>query len=289
LRVTLSYQSQVVAGFVGNTAARSAFTLLGRELWEVPTVLYSNHPADRSFAGEAVPAKTLCDLVEGLRTNRLAARIDQILSGYFGSADQVEVVADALDGLREGGREVGYLCDPVIGDSEAGVYVREGIAEAIRDQLVPRATVVTPNHFELEFLTGRKVTDDASLWAAARTLQARGPDTVVVTSVATAKTPARTTRTAMVSHDQAWIVETPRFESPAHGAGDLLAALFSARLAMGMPPVEALSLAVSGVHGVVRATGDQPDLALTAARDEIVNPATNFPARPTPLPSSDDG
>ena len=47
-----------------------------------------------------------------------------------------------------------YCCDPVIGDVEEGVYVREGIEEFLRDHALPQADIATPNRFELERLTG---------------------------------------------------------------------------------------------------------------------------------------
>src|ERR671939_549202 len=59
-----------------------------------------------------------------------------------------------------------YCCDPVIGDAGRGVFVRPGVAEFLRGRAVPAANVVTPNHFELEFLTGRELRSLAALKAA---------------------------------------------------------------------------------------------------------------------------
>ncbi len=51
---------------------------------------------------------------------------------------------------------------PIIGDEPAGIYVDEAAASAVRDQLVPLADIVTPNAFELGWLSGRAISDGAS-------------------------------------------------------------------------------------------------------------------------------
>ena len=50
-----------------------------------------------------------------------------------------------------------YACDPVIGDVGRGVYVAPGVGEFFRDRALPQATILTPNAFELEWLTGLPV------------------------------------------------------------------------------------------------------------------------------------
>lgn len=282
---TLSFQSQVVAGHVGNTAARAAFAALGRGLWEIPTVLFSNHPAGRTFAGEVVDPDLMRRLVRGLLDNGLMAGVDTIVSGYMRTPDQVAVVGEAVDRARSAKPSLRFICDPVLGDRPSGLYVPEDVAAAVRDDLIPRATVAIPNHFELDFLTGRQAEDDAAVWRAARDLQAMGPEVVIVTSVATHDSPADSLRVFLLDRSDGWIIETPRVRSPAHGAGDLLAALFVARAAAGIPAVESLSLAVSGVYGVVQATGQRLDLALPESRGELVAPSTVFTAEAKPLPS----
>lgn len=273
---TLSFQSQVVAGFVGNSAARLAFALLGQPLWEVPTVLLSNHPAGRSATGETLDAHRLERLVAGLFDNGLAGQIGFVLSGYLGHHGQAEVIARTLDRLSAEGRFVGYVLDPVIGDRAAGAYVGEGIESAMRDALLPRARLVTPNHFELERLAGQPAPDDAAVWRNAKALQSVGPTTVIVTSVATAETPPQAVRTFLLSGDQRWVIETPRVDTPAYGAGDLTTAALVARLAAGDAIELALARAVSGVYGILVATGNSPDLAAAEASREIANPTTAF-------------
>ena len=77
----------------------------------------------------------------------------------------------------------------MIGDDADGVYVRRGIPELIRDRALPLADIITPNQFELAHLTGMDCTTLAGAKAAVAALQARGPRTVLVTSLRTESTP----------------------------------------------------------------------------------------------------
>lgn len=279
---TVSFQSQVAAGAVGNSAASMVYAAFGRALWAVPTVLYSNHPASRAFAGETVSSASLHRWIAAFEENGLIEQVDQVQSGYLGAADQTQAVLALLSAARKTGRAVSYVCDPVLGDQAAGLYVPPALAAAIRETLVPAADIVTPNLFELRYLTGASVDTAAQVWAAMQSLQAMGPRIVITTSVITQGTAAADIDTFLLDGADRWCVRTPRIASPAHGAGDVMTAAFLARLANGETPDSALSHAVSSVHCILAATGNQPDLALHAARDDLLSPAPVFPAVATP-------
>ncbi len=59
------------------------------------------------------------------------------------------------------------------------IYVPEGAVAVYRDEIVPLASVLTPNQYEAELLTGMKISSEADALAACQTLHARGPRTVV--------------------------------------------------------------------------------------------------------------
>ena len=88
-----------------------------------------------------------------------------MLSGYQGAEDVGAVILDAVARVKQPTPTAVYCCDPVMGDVGRGMFVRPGIPEFMRDRVVPAADVVTPNHFELDFLAGR---DDAHPGRAAR-------------------------------------------------------------------------------------------------------------------------
>jgi pyridoxine kinase len=285
---TVSFQSQVAAGAVGNSAASMVYAAFDRALWAVPTVLYSNHPAGRAYAGEAVSSASLHRWIAAFEKNGLIEQVNHVQSGYLGAADQAQAVLVLLSAARKSGRVVNYACDPVLGDQAAGLYVPPAVATAIGESLVPAADIVTPNLFELGYLTGAPIDTAAQVWAAMQSLQAMGPRIVIATSVITQDTAAADVDTFLLDGANRWCVRTPRIVSPAHGAGDVMTAAFLARLADSESPRSALSHAVSSIHCILAATGNQPDLAIHAARDDLLSPTPVFPAEARP-PSSGDG
>ena len=83
-------------------------------------------------------------------------RVAAVLSGYQGAEDVGAVVLETVARVKELNPSAVYCCDPVMGDVGRGMFVRPGIPEMMRDHVVPAADVITPNHFELDFLSGRE-------------------------------------------------------------------------------------------------------------------------------------
>ena len=116
-------------------------------------------------------------------------RADMILSGYLGSPEIAAVVADFVARAKARNPSLLYCCDPVLGDRDRGLFVQADIPPLVRDRLCPLADIITPNHFEFEWLCGAKAATTIEMIAQAQTLLARGPSTVVVTSAELADTP----------------------------------------------------------------------------------------------------
>lgn len=268
----LSIQSHVAFGHVGNSAASLPLQRLGFEVWAVPTVLFSNHPAHGGTGGDAVAPDAIGALVAGLDSLGALGRCDAVLSGYLGSPGAAEVVARAVAMVRAHKGEAPYLCDPAFAH-EDGLFVAQAVAEAVRQRLIPSASIATPNPFELAYLTGVPVDSLESALEACRALRELGPDTTVCTSVPLGE---GTLGTLAVAGEEAWLVETPKLPGPHHGAGDLFSALFLGHTLNGSDLASALGAAVSGTFGVLNATGTAPDLALVAAQDEVVSPSVIF-------------
>lgn len=271
----LSIQSHVVFGHVGNSGATLALQRLGFEVWAVPTVLFSNHPAHGGTAGDAVAPDAMGALVGGLDSLGALARCDAVLSGYLGSPGAAEVVAEAVAMVRSHKASAPYLCDPAFAH-EDGLFVPRAVAEAVRTRLIPSASTATPNPFELAHLTGVPVDSLESALTACRALRDLGPDTAICTSLPLGE---GALGTLAVAGEEAWLVETPKLPGPLHGAGDLFSAVFLGHTLGGLDLARALGAAVSGTFGVLEATGTAPDLALVAAQDEIISPSRTFAAR----------
>lgn len=269
--VILSISSQVAYGHVGNAAVVPGLQALGCEVLAVPTVMLAHHPGHGPPKGRVVPAEEVAALVSGLDDVGALGRASGVLTGYLGLPETAAVAADALARLRRRNPKALYLCDPVIGDGER-VYVREGVEAAIRDRLLPLADAITPNHFELERLSGRAVRGELEAVAAARALIARGPRVVFVTSFRRGEAPADTVETLAVTADEAWIVATPRLDKVPQGSGDLLAALLLGHLILGVAVPNALARAVSAVHVVLAASAGLPEMRLVAERNRLLTP-----------------
>ena len=279
----LSIHSSVALGHVGNSAAVFALQRLGHEAWPINTVVLSNHPAHGGFRGRVTPAVEIVELVRGLDERGALAACAAVLTGYLGAADQGPAMLAAVTAVRAANPQALWLLDPVIGDGAAGagrVYVKPGIAEFLRDQAVPLADILTPNAFELGFLSGQPVDTAAAALAAADTLRARsnGRRPLVVATGLELRDASPGQLTTIAADDSgAWRVTVPRLAHAAHGAGDVFAALFLGRRLAGDGVPAALGHAAAAVQAVV--AGSDPaaaDLALIAAQDALGSPPHRF-------------
>jgi pyridoxine kinase len=274
----LSVQSRVAYGHVGNTASVFPLQRLGIEAWALDTVAFSNHTGHGQWRGSAVAAAVIADLFHGIAALGVLPQIDAVLSGYLGDAATGPVLIDIVEAVRAANPKALFCCDPVIGDVDTGSYVTEGIAEFFRERALALADIVTPNCFELEFLTGARVASLAQAAEAALGLRAAGPGIVLVTSLDAA--PAKPDQMTMLAAgpDGAWAVETPRLPITLNGCGDVTAALFLAHLLRGQHLAEALALTAAAIFAVIEETQRQGryELALVAAQDEIIAPTRRF-------------
>jgi len=282
----LSLQSHVAYGYVGNRAATFPLQRLGHEVWAVNTVEFSNHTGYGAWRGRAAPADQVGEIVQGIEALGLLPRCDALLTGYVGDAALADVVLDTARRVRAANPKAIWCCDPVLGDIDTGIYVKPGIDIFFREHAIPAADLVTPNHFELEHLTGRRVSTMSEALAAARTLL-KGPKLALITSLRRADAPADQIEMVAVSSDAAWRIATPLigFEIAPNGTGDAVAALFTAHwLASGGPAggdvADALGKAASSIFAVLQATHElgERELQLVAAQDRLVSPPRRFTA-----------
>lgn len=264
----LCVSSAVASGYVGINAARFALQELGFEVLAVPTVLFSSHTARSGWRGRALPPEHVSELLDGLAAQGLLADVSLVLSGYLGRPENAAAVAQAVRHVRALNPAVRYVCDPVLGNRAAGSYVAAGVRDAVRDELVPLADVLTPNHYELELLTG--VADPG----LALTRLCGDSRIAVVTSAEDARIPADRVGLLLYGGDRVRLATTPRLGVPTHGAGDLTAALFAGQLTRGLDPEAALSATVRAVTRVLRTPRQDPwELPLVAARHELTGAA----------------
>lgn len=274
----LSIQSSVAYGHVGNSAATFPLMRIGVEVWPVITVHFSNHTGYGAWRGPLLSAQDVADVVRGIDERGVLGRVDAVLSGYQGAEEMGAEVLRTVELVRQRNPRAVYCCDPVIGDVGRGVYVRSGIPEFMRDQVVPRAQIVTPNHFELDLLTGRETNTVAEVLAAADALRATGPDVVLVTSTVLAGGNPDEILMLVDTADGAWQVTTPRLERSFTGSGDLTAALFLAHYLEGDDAGVAMGRTADVVYSLLLATTEagSDELLLVQAQDQLVSPSHHF-------------
>lgn len=272
----LSIQSAVAYGHVGNSAAVFALQRLGHEVWPIDTVQFSCHTGYPGWQGEVFPPAQLTALIDGLAACGALAGCDAVLSGYLGAAATGAVVLDAVWRLRESRPGTLFCCDPVMGDTEHGLFVAADIPAFFARSAIPAADIVTPNCFELSLLTGRSLHDLGDLVAAARHLRRQGPGTVAVTGVTAPLLPSGRIGAVVVTAEGAWLAETPllEFPTPPHGTGDVFAALLLGRLLTGEQPTEALAKTVGALYAILLRTQAAMvrELTLIAAQDQLATP-----------------
>ncbi|OYX72206.1 MAG: pyridoxal kinase [Rhizobiales bacterium 32-66-11] len=274
----LSIQSHVAYGHVGNASAVFPLQRLGVEVWPIHTVQFSNHTGYGAWRGQVFEAALVLELVEGIAERGQLAKCDGVLSGYMGSADLGAAILATVARVRDANPRATYCCDPVIGDVGRGVFVRPGIPEFMRDLAVPAADVITPNQFELEWLTGQTLATRADALAACAQLQKTGPGVVLVTSLHTQETPAQSIDLLACGPEGRFLVRTPRLDVAPNGAGDAIAALFYFHWKRSGSVAVALGAAASSIYGLLRRT-DQAgarELLLVEAQEEFVRPSRVF-------------
>jgi pyridoxine kinase len=277
----LSLQSHVAYGYVGNRAATFPLQRLGHEVWAVNTVEFSNHTGYGAWRGRTAPADQVADIVAGIEALGLLPRCDALLTGYVGDAALGDVVLDTARKVRAANARAVWCCDPVLGDIDTGIYVKPGIDIFFRERAIPAADLVTPNHFELEHLTGAKVSTMSDALTAARSLL-KGPRLALITSLRRVDAPAHQVEMVAVTRDDAWRVATPLigFDIAPNGTGDMVAALFSAHWIESGDVAGALEQAASSIFAVLEATRamGERELQLVAAQDRMIAPHRRFTA-----------
>jgi pyridoxine kinase len=253
---------------------------LGVEVWPIHTVQFSNHTGYGSWKGRVFDGPAIEEFVEGIAERGVLDRCDGVLSGYMGSADIGNAILSAVAQVRALNPDALYCCDPVIGDVGRGVFVRPGIPEFMREHAVPAADIVTPNQFELDYLSGltTETLDDAQRAIAA--LHAMGPKAVLVTSVVTQETPSDAVDLVAGEGGRFWRVRTPKLSLSVNGAGDAIAALFFVHYARSGSAPMALAEASASVYGLLKRTEEagSREILTIAAQDEFVSPTYRFPA-----------
>ena len=186
-----------------------------------------------------------------------------IKTGLLGGAEQVRVVARWVDRLRAAG-PLALVVDPVLTSSSGAAFADAATLQALRDELLPRATVVTPNRREAQQLLGDTGSDEAAaLPALARRLREAGAQAVCITGGDSADAAGQVLDWIASVHASGWLASPRIVTAHQHGTGCTFASGVAAALALGFVPADAAVLAKMATthalrHGHVAGSGAGP-------------------------------
>ena len=260
----LVISSLVASSQVGGLVTHQVLNAASIRPYFLPTVVMGRHPGLGAPGGGPAPMDLMASALEGMKANGALDQADAVFTGYFKNPDQVRLAAGLIAEARVQRPELLVMVDPIIGDGAAdggdgGLYVSAETARAIRDDLMPFASVITPNRFELAWLSGRELTTPEDVVAAARTLA----PVVLCTSA-----PAGLNEVSVISvtPDDAFSAQMPRIEPAPFGTGDVFAASALAERLAGARWRDAAARAMARISHVLdetRMAGDPADLLLT--------------------------
>ena len=248
LRV-IAISSHVAHGAVGLTIQTPCLQMAECETIAIPTCILSTHPGIVKPYYHDLSSQDVAALLSGLKKTKVATHANGIITGYFSHPEQILPVAEFIRYLQQKRPDLIYLCDPVIGEEE--VYTAPGVGEAIRDLLLPLAHIVTPNIFELGWLTrSQPVTQDAIVQAA----QQISCPIVVVTGV---EIDSNRIGVCCVEEGSVHWEYAALRRQPPHGIGDAFSAFLLGSLLNGNKIVPSLARTMQNVTRLIDAAGVQ--------------------------------
>ena len=277
----LSIQSAVAYGHVGNSAAVFPLQRIGVEVLPVYTVNFSNHTGYGAWRGPLIAPADVAEVIAGIEERGAFPKIDAVLSGYQGGEGIGDVIVDAVARVKAANPDAVYACDPVMGNAKSGCFVAPAIPILLREKVVPVADIITPNQFELGFLTGTEPDTIDSTLESVDLARAMGPATVLVTSVERPDREDGTIEMLVADGAGAWIVQTPLLPMKANGSGDVTAALFTAHYLATKDAATALERTASSVFDLLENTHNsgERELQLVESQEAYAHPRMQFTAR----------
>jgi len=239
------------------TAAIPIIAAFGIEPVVLPTAVLSTHTG-AGFSGYTF--KDLTDELNGIVNHwkSLDISFDTMYSGYLGSIEQLDIVADFFKGFKTENNLI--FIDPVMGD-EGKLY--SGFDESFAKKMYSfcsHADIICPNVTEACFLTGtpyRENHDEDYAHTLALKLAQTGAKIVVITGV------THNDRYGALCYD----TQTGEFHThyrskipgTYYGTGDIFASVLCSSLTIGRSLENSLDTAIDFVHDSIKNTQDEKE------------------------------
>lgn len=248
--------SQLAFGSVGNNVIARVIERHGHRVVAVPTVILSNLPHYPSLAGGALDDEWLRGILDELLSREVLLNAKYVCVGYLAHPGQAKIIGEWFARLKTVNPLIELIVDPAMGDDDVGLYTELAVVQGYIDFLLPHATGITPNDFELGLLTG---TTKGDVPLRAQSLLEMGIQWVTVTSASVPKSDSQSVRTVRLTKSGHREISTPRVNSRAKGAGDYFLATTVAGLLDGLEPGDAMELAATATANAL--AGKDPGFA----------------------------
>jgi pyridoxine kinase len=256
----LSIQSSVTYGFVGNNVATPVLTSMGIHPLAINSVMLAAHPGYGVIAGQATPADHIAAILDGLVKLEIVPDIDAIISGYLGHADQVATITSLIKTWRNSGATGAYICDLVLGDANK-LYIDQTLADQMIDQLLPLADIITPNQFELAYLSDMPISNSDDAIIAGQNLLTSQPGLtgVIATGISNSDQFVHDILITRKMH-KSW--DYQKRPAGVSGSGDLFTSLLAGGLVQGMTLDAATARASNLAQTIIAKSTNPKELAL---------------------------
>ena len=260
----LTFSSQVVCGYIGNSITTFILQRLGHEVYSIPSVLLSHHAGHKDFTSQALDTGFIERIIEMMGLNNQLSTIDAILTGYMPSEEHVILARKIIMKVRSENPNVTVLCDPILGDYPNGLYIDGEIASKIKSKLIPLADIITPNYFEFGWLSG-----DEKMSLEQCQEAAKGFDNYAIIVTSFQSHDHNSLDNLLFLQNNVFYTSVPKYNPVAKGTGDLFAALFLAHKLSGAENNQALGLATNGVAVTLKESQNSDYLKIIEAQDYL--------------------
>ncbi len=164
--------------------------------------------------------------------------VDAVKIGMLHNKDAVKVVSETLPSFQQ----ISIILDPVMISTSGSKLLEDDAIRTIMDELFPKATLLTPNIPETEYLSGIKINNEADILRAARKLQEKGCNAILIKGghILGVETVDR----LFINENNPICLASPTVETfNTHGTGCTLSSAIAAYMALGHSLVEAVRLA----------------------------------------------
>lgn len=253
----ITAQSQVANGYVGNNIASLAVQLHGLDPVQLPTVILSNHVEYPKVYGQSTRRELFAKLIKGIKENQFIQQCSFLITGFCDNKDIISELACFIKDTKE---HTGYkyVYDPVYGDFRAGgLYLSKEIADTSLTTLLPFCNILTPNHFELEYILNEKVFTKNQFLNSVQKHPILRSKTVLATGMHLNDTEENFIEVLLYLDGKVERFNIPQVAIDVIGTGDLFTAVFASQLCISNNIKKAITRAMKYVHIALQHTKEK--------------------------------